>query len=84
MAIALFQTATSTGNATGAAVFNAQYAQQLLATFADQRLATYRYFAVPTPNALAAAQALDTRFRDRRRPAPARGMPQTKRDWRPP
>jgi Methyl-accepting chemotaxis protein (MCP) signalling domain len=64
LATALFQTATAQGNATGDAAFNAQYAQQLLAIFGEQRIDMFRYMARQTPGSLAAVQALDTRFRD--------------------
>ena len=64
VATALFQTAVAHRHDTGRASLNAQYAQQLLAIFGDQRIVMFRYMARGAPASLAAVQALDTRFRN--------------------
>jgi methyl-accepting chemotaxis protein len=62
VATVLFHTGAAQGNAADAAAFNAEYAQQLLAIFGNQRLDTYRYIAAPAPSSFSTAQALNTQF----------------------
>jgi methyl-accepting chemotaxis protein len=59
----LFRTAAAQGNAAGDASHNAQYAQQLISIFGEQRIVMFRYIARQTPAALAEVKALEGQFR---------------------